>query len=409
METAADHIEAVLEQAAVSSELKERALEATAEGVVIADCTQEGMPIIYVNSGFTAMTGYAAQDVLGRNCRFLQGADSDPQAKETIRQAIARRQPCSVEILNYRKDGTPFWNRLSITPVRDAAGRVTHFIGIQTDITVRRNAEDLLRAAKEQLEQANALLHRDLEAAAAIQQTLLPAELPEAAGYRFGWRYRPCRQLGGDTLNITRLGKRHIGLYVLDVSGHGTAAALQSFSLSQTLGRRREYSFLYRQSGRRHRVCPPQEVLRRLNRSFPMDMQTGIYFTMLYGLLDTQTGVFAFASAGHPGPVLVRAGSRPEILDADGFPIGVVEEADYRLQKVQLCSGDKLILYTDGVVEALSAREAAFGRERFLRALVKTSGQPIEACLDAVMTALEHWACHNNLRDDVSLAGLERI
>lgn len=409
MQTAVSHSGTVLDAADVSSELKQRALEATAEGVVIADCTQEGMPIIYVNSGFTAMTGYSAQEVLGRNCRFLQGAGTDPQAKEAIRQAITGRQPCSVEILNYRKDGSPFWNRLSITPVRDGLGQVTHFIGIQTDITVRRRAEDLLRAAKEQLEQANTMLRRDLEAAAAIQQTLLPAELPEAEGYRFGWRYRPCRQLGGDTLNITRLDGRHIGLYVLDVSGHGTAAALQSFSLSQTLGRRRENSFLYRKSGRRHRVCPPQEVLRRLNRSFPMDMQTGIYFTMLYGLLDVQTGVFAFASAGHPGPVLVRAGGRPEICQADGFPIGIVEEPDYRLQKVQLQPGDKLVLYTDGVVEAMSTRGSAFGRERFLKALAKAQAQPIDACLEAVMTALEHWACHVNLRDDVSLVGLEAV
>jgi PAS domain S-box-containing protein len=413
METIIHHLENMTDAdfSKISPLLKERALESTTEGVVIADCTQPGMPIIYVNSGFTVMTGYLPEEVLGHNCRFLQGTDSDPQAKETIRAALAQNQPCTVEILNYRKDGTPFWNRLSITPVRDETGRTTHFIGIQTDVTVRRRAEDSLRAANEQLEQANETLRRDLTAAAAIQQTLLPGELPQAEGFRFAWRFRPCRELAGDTLNITPLDKRHVGIYVLDVSGHGAASALQSFSLSQTLGRRREYSFLYRPgaTGGRYRICPPQEVLRRLNRTFPMDMQTGMYFTMLYGVLDLQSGVFTFASAGHPGPVLARRGQPPQVVQVEGFPIGVTETAEYRSQKVQLQAGDKLILYTDGVVEALSSRDLPFGQDRFLRTITKTDNESLEACLDVVMTTLEHWSCHVNLRDDVSLVGVEAV
>ena len=122
-------------------------MESTAEGVVISDCTQPDMPIIYVNNAFTVMTGYAYDEVVGKNCRFLQGADTDSAAAQDIRKAIQAQQPCTVEILNYRKDGTPFWNNLSITPVRDDDGRTTHFIGIQTDITRRREAEDALRGA----------------------------------------------------------------------------------------------------------------------------------------------------------------------------------------------------------------------------------------------------------------------
>jgi phosphoserine phosphatase RsbU/P len=105
--------------------------------------------------------------VIGRNCRFLQGPLTDPDAVAAIRAALDRQRECVVEILNYRKDGTTFWNRLSITPVRDASGEVTHFIGIQSDVTARRVAEEGLRRSKEAME-------HDLRLAARVQQALLP-------------------------------------------------------------------------------------------------------------------------------------------------------------------------------------------------------------------------------------------
>ncbi len=84
----------------------------------------------------------------GRNCRFLQGAATDAGRVDELRTAIAAPRSCSVEVLNYRKDGTPFWNELSISPVRDDAGRLTHFVGVQTDVTERRRLEEQFRQAQ---------------------------------------------------------------------------------------------------------------------------------------------------------------------------------------------------------------------------------------------------------------------
>ncbi len=147
--------------------LKDRSLDVTAEGVTIADARLLDRPLIYANEGFERLTGYRASEVRGRNCRFLQGPESDPAAVAEIREAVAECRECVVEILNYRKDGTRFWNRLSIAPVRDERGEVTHYIGIQSDVTARREAEDRLRRVKEALEQ-------DLRLAARVQQALLP-------------------------------------------------------------------------------------------------------------------------------------------------------------------------------------------------------------------------------------------
>lgn len=123
--------------------LRDRAMAAIAEGICITDPHQPDNPIVYVNSGFERLTGYAAVEVLGRNCRFLQGPESDPAVIEAIRSAIREKRECTVELRNYRKDGTPFWNRLSLAPVCNAAGEVVNFIGVQADVTERKEMEAL--------------------------------------------------------------------------------------------------------------------------------------------------------------------------------------------------------------------------------------------------------------------------
>jgi PAS domain S-box-containing protein len=135
--------------------LRDRALKAIAQGILISDVLQPDNPVIYANEAFERLTGYARAEVTGKNCRFLQGPGTDPATIEELRTAIRQRHDCAVEILNYRKDGTPFWNALAIAPVQDAYGRVTHFVGVQTDITERKRFEDELWRAKESAEAAS--------------------------------------------------------------------------------------------------------------------------------------------------------------------------------------------------------------------------------------------------------------
>jgi two-component system, cell cycle sensor histidine kinase and response regulator CckA len=123
-------------------------LESLTQGVLIADARAPDLPVIYANPAFTRLTGYAADEVLGRNCRFLQGPDTDRATVAAIRAALREGLPFLGDVLNYRKDGTPFWNELALSPVRDEQGRLTHFIGIQTDATARIRAAAALRASE---------------------------------------------------------------------------------------------------------------------------------------------------------------------------------------------------------------------------------------------------------------------
>lgn len=126
-------------------QLRDRAIAAASNGIVITDPHQPDCPIIYVNPAFTAITGFGPEEVIGRNCRFLQGPDTDARYIEQVRDALREERECQVVLRNHKKDGTPFWNQLTISPVRGVDGGLTHYIGVQTDISERRDAEEALR------------------------------------------------------------------------------------------------------------------------------------------------------------------------------------------------------------------------------------------------------------------------
>ncbi|WP_435064066.1 PAS domain S-box protein [Halobaculum sp. EA56] len=132
--------------------LKTDALDAAELGVVITDPTREDNPVVYVNDRFEEMTGYDESEVVGRNCRFLQGAETDPETVAEIRAAVDAGEPISTEIRNYDADGELFWNQLNVFPIHDENGEVTEFVGFQRDVTERKRREERLRASTARLE-----------------------------------------------------------------------------------------------------------------------------------------------------------------------------------------------------------------------------------------------------------------
>jgi len=110
-------------------------------GVVLVDARAPDLPIVFANAAFSALTGYPIPAVVGRNCRFLQGPDTDPVAVGTLRHALAAGTGCTVTLRNYTRDGTPFWNELTLAPLRDTAGQVVAYVGVQVDATARVEVE----------------------------------------------------------------------------------------------------------------------------------------------------------------------------------------------------------------------------------------------------------------------------
>lgn len=135
--------------------IRTRAIESATNGILITDAQTKSHSIIYVNPAFEQLTGYSADEAIGKDPRFLEGPETNPSQSAIAEQAFQNKQECHVTILHYRKDGSQFWNDLHMSPVEDDAGNVTHFIGIQSDVTSRIRYEHRLREAQEQANSAN--------------------------------------------------------------------------------------------------------------------------------------------------------------------------------------------------------------------------------------------------------------
>ena len=136
----------------INAKLLQLVVNASNDGIVVAEQEGDDNILIYVNPAFEALTGYSADEILYQDCRFLQGDDRDQQALQDLREAIHEGRPCRVTLRNYRKDGSLFWNELSVTPVLNDADQLTYFIGIQKDVTARVEAEQRADALQAQLD-----------------------------------------------------------------------------------------------------------------------------------------------------------------------------------------------------------------------------------------------------------------
>lgn len=259
----------------------------------------------------------------------------------------------------------------------------------------------------QELSQANHRMKRDLDAAARVQRTLLPERLPDVPGLSFAWSYRPCDELAGDALDIVRINDELIALYLLDVSGHGVPAALLSVTVTRSLhAHAGGAASLVAGPGPSPEAVGPAEVASRLNALYPMKSNGNHYFTLVYGLLDIRTRRLRFTVAGHPGPIVASARGRPQRLDASGFPMGMVDGAEYEESTIELRPGDRLYLHSDGLTEEINARNEQFGDGRLLDAIAAGRVLGLSDSVASLVTRVVEWRGDEHLQDDVSILAL---
>jgi sigma-B regulation protein RsbU (phosphoserine phosphatase) len=267
-----------------------------------------------------------------------------------------------------------------------------------------------LESLNSQLNEFNSRMKRDLQAAARMQQSLLPNEAIEVPEVAVAWDYTPCEELAGDFLNYAKLDENTLGLYVVDVCGHGAASALLAVAIGRVLSTVvSATSLLVRLdpfTGKRV-VTPPTTVVGEQNKRFPMESQGGLHFTILYGVLDLRTKLFRYACAGHPQPVHLPKGQKAVFASGEGLAVGWVDDVEFDEFTLQLAAGDRLLLYSDGVPEAMDASLEQLTNQRMLEELDASREKTLGDQVTHVREIVNDWCKPKGPLDDVSILLVE--
>lgn len=365
----------------------------------------------FVNRRFEQLMGIKQEQALGMTDQELFPSHTAEALHRHDHKALVGKGPLHSEEQIPQEDGIHTYLSAKF-PLREPGGPVYGVCGISTDITELKRTQAELKRAKERAETANRdlrdkqeRLDEDLLAAAGIQRTLLPYNLPRLPQVELAWKFVPSEVIGGDLFHAQPLGPEHLCLYMLDVSGHGVPASLMTVSVHETLDPASGHVTKGGVSGA-PRALPPGEVLGILDHEYPLE-RFGKSFSIVYMLLHLSDGELVYSSAGHPPPILLRAGGEMEELTAGGTLIGLDGVVPFEEGRVVLRPGDRLILYTDGVVEYRDRGGAMFGVERLHRHVLQGAALPVSELMEALWRKLMAFGRNRPIDDDVSIMGLE--
>ena len=303
---------------------------------------------------------------------------------------------------------------LLVSTFENAVAKNQELVVANQELSVARDGlqktNEELSSANTEISRINAHMLRDLKAAAKVQRSLLPADDVAIPATTVAWRYVPCQSLAGDFLNVFPLDDEHAGLFVVDVSGHGVPSSLMAVTVGRFLTPKvTDQSLLVRQGpDGRIVVTRPADVATQLNRLFQADEFSGLYFTLLYGVLHLPTGRFDYCSGGHPALVRVPAGGGDvEFHAMESFPIAFVPDVEYEQKSLQLAPGDRLFLYSDGVPEAMDKDRNPYGDDAMAACIAASRTEPVDTGVKNLLDAVETWCQPNGPLDDVSILAVE--
>jgi sigma-B regulation protein RsbU (phosphoserine phosphatase) len=303
-------------------------------------------------------------------------------------------------------DATGYRTKSMITVPLKIAGRVTGVSQVinrldgkpfdKDDLELFISLSSMVAIALENAKMHQTLLEkqrivRDMEFARTVQESFLPQSEPEVQSYKFSSHYTPALEVGGDFYDFIRLDKGHTGIVIGDVSGKGVPAALYMAKLGSDM---RTLAFTEQS---------PAEALIKLNDLLAARSRRGMFATLLYIELDSQAGIFTISNAGHLPPIIKKTnGSLVKLATAGGAPLGMLAGMKYGQETAKIMPGDTVILYTDGVVEAMNAKEELYGYDR-LEALVRKSPSTPNELKMAIIDDVNRFTGLSPQHDDMTL------
>jgi len=295
-----------------------------------------------------------------------------------------------------RADGEYRYCSATKVPIRNKTGAIVGTVGITRDITERVKAEKELAEVKERLEATMQGIQEELEMARQIQKSLLPTTLPQVNGMTSASAYIPCSAIGGDFYDVMRIDENRLAVLMFDVVGHGVPAALIAALGKAMFG------------VHMHRGTSPAEVLDLVNKDLYEHFNGKRYLAAYYGILDTKECTFEFSKGGHPPAILIHGGSKElEMLSTAGLYVGLFHDSKFEQKKISYNSGDRLIIFTDGLIEAFDKNEKYFGLKSLKDTLVEMADMPIDVLVSAVLNKQRAHSQGSTHIDDITLLALQ--
>ncbi|MHC4135149.1 MAG: PP2C family protein-serine/threonine phosphatase [Planctomycetota bacterium] len=311
------------------------AVRQTADTVFI---TNRRGRILYVNPAFETTTGYSSEEVLGKTPRILKSGRHDRAYYEQLWSTILGGETHRCTAINRKKSGEIFYAEQTITPMKDAAGRVSHFVSVSKDMTERRRIQEQ---------------EMEVRLAATVQRQLYPQTPPRIEGLDVAGAVFPTDVTCGDYFDFIRMQDDLLGIAIGDVMGHGLGSALV---MAETCAYVRSFAQVDRD---------PSEILRKVNRALTNEAEEVVFVTLLLACIERSTQRLVYANAGHaPGYILDASGEVKRELAPTGPALGLAAGSTYgRCEELVLEPGDSGVLLTDGVTESPGPEGALFEAE----------------------------------------------
>lgn len=359
----------------------ERLFNSAPEAIVLHDHDDR---IVNVNDEFTRMFGYARDEAVGKQINDLVTSNELRKEAAEISTRIRNGEWIELESKRNRKDGKLFDVSILCAPIIYNNRQVGDY-AIYRDITERKKAEEARMRAE-----AEARTARN------IQTNFLPDSDPVIPGYSIAGKSIPALNVGGDYYDFIRLDDHRIAIGLGDVSGHGLPSALVMANLQATIRSQATFD------------VDPATCLARANNLLYHSTDAHTFVSLFYGILDVRKHSLTYANAGQNWPILFPFRGTPRTLSSHGLVLGVRENTEYENEEVGVNSGDRLVLYSDGVTEAMNEEREQFGGERLIDAVLGMAEGAAQSMIDWIIGAVNTHAGKASQLDDMTVIVAER-